>query len=157
MDQALDAIQDSDVANVLRAIKDVEHHAATTTTSVNKGLKRRNKQANNELQRAKEALCKDMHRLLASPYARGQTKPSTLALNASAVSALRALWKLLQDMKNMAKQDTISEAVKARFETTMQQVVVAIDPGHSLPQEEEENKEPIPKGIPHVCPSSQRL
>lgn len=139
MEIELDGVQDSDVANVLQAIKDVKHHAAAAPKKANKGMKRKSKQVD-ELQQAKEALSNDMNRLLVSPYVRNNVKPPALTLDTPAVPALRSLWTLLQGMRIRAEQTPVSKEEEARLEAAVQQAVIAIDPDHESLQEEDEKE-----------------
>lgn len=145
----LDGVQDSDVLNVLEAVRDVKHYtAAAVVTRKNKGVKRKDKQGQaKELEEATEALGEAMRRLVASPYTRTSSRQPALTLNDSGVASLRVLWIRLQHAKSKTKEGTLSEDDEVQLEAAVQHAVTAIDPDHTFEEKNAEDEEALPTGM----------
>ncbi|KAF2799651.1 hypothetical protein K505DRAFT_356360 [Melanomma pulvis-pyrius CBS 109.77] len=114
-------IADSDFCNVVQDIADVAHFTATNHVS--------------ELEKARRHLGEGMDRLLTSPHAQLPAQPA-LELSGDAITALRSLWAVIQDMKNAAPGEDGSR--ETELKAAVRRAVTSLDPAHTFTEEKME-------------------
>lgn len=130
-------IEDSDFCNVIQDIADVAHHTAATPTKARRGIRSNHV---SDLEKAKRNLKEDMHSLLTSPHANLQAQPA-LEISGDAITALRSLWAVLQDTKNVAPEEASPEEIEETLKAAVRRAVTSLDPAHTFTEEEVEAAE----------------
>ena len=125
-------IEDSDFYNAIQDIADVAHYTTATPIKARRGVRSNHV---SELENAKSNLREDMHRLITSPHAQLQAQPA-LQVSGDAITALRSLWTVVQNMKNIVPGEAGSSETETELKAAVRRAVTCLDPAHTFTGEE---------------------
>ncbi|OAL43213.1 hypothetical protein IQ07DRAFT_300560 [Pyrenochaeta sp. DS3sAY3a] len=122
-------IPDTDFHNVWQDVKSVVRLSQEALEKPREGMHGIHKAKLDELADAQSRLERDMHTLVNSPYTQLH-EPPPIELSREAVTALRALWTILEDMKELPMdQRSCKDKELAR---AMQRAILSLNPNYEF-------------------------